>query len=73
MVLSLIKKQKYFNTALILHADHGGGNNSTFTNVVISSTGTDIYIQLFLVLLFSKIVQSMVGQIWQLEADGTCY
>ena len=28
---------------LILHADHGGGNNSTFTNVVISSTGTDIY------------------------------
>ena len=25
---------------LVLHADHGGGNNSTFTNVVISSTGT---------------------------------
>lgn len=29
--------------ALILHADHGCGNNSTFSNVVISSTGTDIY------------------------------
>lgn len=28
---------------LIVHADHGGGNNSTFTNVVIASTGTDIY------------------------------
>lgn len=28
---------------LMLHADHGGGNNSTFTNVVISSTATDIY------------------------------
>lgn len=28
---------------LVLHADHGGGNNSTFTNVVISSTGTDLY------------------------------
>ena len=28
---------------LIVHADHGGGNNSTFTNVVISSTGTDFY------------------------------
>ncbi|MFI3237698.1 MAG: citrate synthase [Lachnospiraceae bacterium] len=28
---------------LIVHAEHGGGNNSTFTNVVISSTGTDIY------------------------------
>ncbi|MFQ6862639.1 MAG: citrate synthase [Beduini sp.] len=31
------------DTLLVLHADHGGGNNSTFTNVVISSTGTDIY------------------------------
>ena len=31
------------DTILILHADHGGGNNSTFTNVVVSSTGTDIY------------------------------
>lgn len=31
------------NTLLVLHADHGGGNNSTFANVVISSTGTDIY------------------------------
>lgn len=31
------------DTCLIVHADHGGGNNSTFTNVVVSSTGTDIY------------------------------
>ena len=31
------------DTILVLHADHGGGNNSTFTNVVVSSTGTDIY------------------------------
>jgi len=29
--------------ALILHADHGGGNNSAFTIRVTSSTGTDIY------------------------------
>ncbi len=28
---------------LVIHADHGGGNNSTFTNVVIGSTGTDLY------------------------------
>ena len=28
---------------LMIHADHGGGNNSTFTNVVNSSTNTDIY------------------------------
>lgn len=37
------KEAEVLDTALVLHADHGGGNNSTFTNVVISSTGTDIY------------------------------
>lgn len=29
--------------ALILHAEHGGGNNSTFVVNVVSSTGTDTY------------------------------
>lgn len=29
--------------ALIIHADHGGAPNSTFVDVVISSTGTDLY------------------------------
>lgn len=28
---------------LVLHAEHGGGNNSTFATHVISSTGTDTY------------------------------
>ncbi|MBP1588559.1 MAG: citrate/2-methylcitrate synthase [Clostridia bacterium] len=28
---------------LMLHAEHGGGNNSTFTIRVVSSTGTDTY------------------------------
>jgi citrate synthase len=28
---------------LVLHAEHGGGNNSTFTNHVVSSSGTDTY------------------------------
>ena len=28
---------------LILHADHGGGNNSTFTTRVVTSSGTDTY------------------------------
>ncbi len=37
------KEAEVLDIALALHADHGGGNNSTFTNVVISSTGTDIY------------------------------
>lgn len=31
------------DTALILHAEHGGGNNSTFTSHVVASTSTDIY------------------------------
>lgn len=29
--------------ALVLHAEHGGGNNSTFTAHVVSSSGTDTY------------------------------
>jgi citrate synthase len=28
---------------LVLHAEHGGGNNSTFTTRVVSSSGTDTY------------------------------
>ena len=28
---------------LVLHAEHGGGNNSTFTTHVVSSSGTDTY------------------------------
>ncbi|MCL2634341.1 MAG: citrate/2-methylcitrate synthase [Oscillospiraceae bacterium] len=29
--------------AMVLHADHGGGNNSTFTTRVVTSSGTDTY------------------------------
>ncbi|MEI3325086.1 MAG: citrate/2-methylcitrate synthase [Thomasclavelia sp.] len=50
-ILYLLRDHKHFTHkeaevlryCFVLHADHGGGNNSTFTNVVISSTGTDIY------------------------------
>lgn len=28
---------------LVLHSEHGGGNNSTFTNHVVTSSGTDTY------------------------------
>ena len=38
-----LQEVRVLNSLLMLHADHGGGNNSTFANVVISSTGTDIY------------------------------
>lgn len=34
---------KTLDLALMVHADHGGGNNSTFTVRVTSSTGTDTY------------------------------
>lgn len=34
---------RVLDIALIIHADHGGGNNSTFTTHVVSSTGTDTY------------------------------
>ena len=34
---------KLLDVCLILHAEHGGGNNSTFTTHVVTSSGTDTY------------------------------
>ena len=34
---------KVLDIALVLHMEHGGGNNSSFTTHVVSSTGTDTY------------------------------
>ncbi len=34
---------RLLDVALILHAEHGGGNNSTFTTHLVSSSGTDTY------------------------------
>ena len=34
---------KVLDIALILHMEHGGGNNSTFTTRVVTSSGSDIY------------------------------
>ena len=34
---------KVLDIALVLHMEHGGGNNSTFTTHVVSSSGTDTY------------------------------
>lgn len=50
-ILYLLRKDgKYTNLeahlldiALVLHMEHGGGNNSTFTTHVVSSSGTDTY------------------------------
>ena len=50
-ILSLLRADQRFtpleakllDLALVLHAEHGGGNNSTFTVHVVSSSGTDTY------------------------------
>lgn len=50
-ILHMVRKDgKFTNTearvldlALVIHADHGGGNNSTFTTHVVTSSGTDTY------------------------------
>lgn len=34
---------RLLDLALVLHAEHGGGNNSTFTTHVVASSGTDVY------------------------------
>ena len=34
---------KILDLSLVLHAEHGGGNNSTFATHVVSSSGTDTY------------------------------
>ncbi len=50
-LLSLLREDGKFthlearllDLALVLHAEHGGGNNSTFTTHVVTSSGTDTY------------------------------
>ncbi len=37
------EEAKLLDICMMVHAEHGGGNNSTFTTRVLSSTGTDIY------------------------------
>ncbi len=51
LILSLIRDNKEFtpleaeilDLSLVLHAEHGGGNNSSFTVHVVSSSDTDAY------------------------------
>ncbi len=50
-ILSLLRPDGSYSTleahildlCLVLHAEHGGGNNSTFTTHVVTSSGTDTY------------------------------
>ncbi|MBQ4522341.1 MAG: citrate/2-methylcitrate synthase [Lachnospiraceae bacterium] len=50
ILYTLRKDSKYteleariLDLALVIHAEHGGGNNSTFTTHVVTSSGTDTY------------------------------
>ena len=51
VILSLLRPDRHYTVleakvldmALILHMEHGGGNNSTFTTHVVTSSGTDTY------------------------------
>ena len=38
-----VLEARVLDLALVLHAEHGGGNNSTFTTHVVTSSGTDTY------------------------------
>lgn len=37
------EEARLLDLCMVVHADHGGGNNSAFTTRVLSSTGTDTY------------------------------
>lgn len=37
------EEARLLDTCMLLHAEHGGGNNSTFTTRVVTSSGSDIY------------------------------
>lgn len=38
-----LEEARLLDVALMVHAEHGGGNNSTFANRVLTSSGTDTY------------------------------
>lgn len=50
-ILSLLRPDQQYtqeeaellDMMLVMHMDHGAGNNSTFANIVVSSTDTDLY------------------------------
>lgn len=79
---------RVLDCALVLHAEHGGGNNSTFTNHVVTSSGTDTYSAVAASLASLKgprhgganlKVQQMIDDIkghlqnWEDEAEITAY
>ena len=85
-ILRLLRPDKQFtdieakvlDLALILHMEHGGGNNSTFTTHVVTSSGTDTYASVVASLSSLKgakhgganiQVAKMLDDIWENLAD----
>ncbi|MDR1606453.1 MAG: citrate/2-methylcitrate synthase [Streptococcaceae bacterium] len=85
-ILRLLRPDKQFtdmeakvlDLALILHMEHGGGNNSTFTTHVVTSSGTDTYASVVASLSSLKgakhgganiKVSKMLTDIWENVAD----
>ncbi|EKC45832.1 Citrate synthase-like protein, partial [human gut metagenome] len=53
--------------ALLLHMEHGGGNNSTFTTRVVTSSGSDTYS------VISAAMSSLKEKTWRCKSDGNEY
>ena len=70
-ILMMLREDKQYtkfeatvlDMALVLHMDHGGGNNSTFTTHVVTSSGTDTYSTIAAALASLKGCRNTAGQI----------
>lgn len=68
VILSLLRPDRHYtpleakvlDMALILHMEHGGGNNSTFTTHVVTSSGTDTYSAVAAALASPKVLSTAV-------------
>ena len=59
---------RVLDIALLLHMEHGGGNNSTFTTRVVTSSGSDTYS------VISAAMSSLKGKkTWRCKSDGNEY
>ena len=55
-----IEEARLLDICLMLHADHGGGNNSTFSTRVLTSSGTDTYSAITAALVLLKALDTAV-------------
>ena len=70
MQLNHTETAKVLEVALILHMEHGGGNNSTFTTRVVTSSGSDTYSAIAAALILLKGTEAWRSQYYGHEDDG---